>query len=88
MNDAPADPRSFVLAERRVDRRRVEDGDAEFWSWLLGVAILALGIASAAWFLITMPPDMLLDAATAEIVSHGFESPAYLVPLIDGFVEH
>ena len=70
MNGMQTDQRSFSLDQLPGGR----DGDAEThgssWSWFAGIAVLAVGVALAAWFLLTIPPTVLVDVATAELVSH------------------
>jgi RND family efflux transporter MFP subunit len=64
-----ADQRSDLLDQLRLDRDAENEPAGRSWSWFFGIAILAAGLVGAAWFLITIPPTVLVDVATAELVS-------------------
>lgn len=65
------DQRSSLLDQLRIDRS--EDNRGSIWPWLLGIGALVAGVAAAAWFLITIPATVLVDVATAELVSQNVE---------------
>jgi RND family efflux transporter MFP subunit len=66
------DQRNALLDQLRIDRADHENG-GRFWFWVLGLAPLLGGIAVAAWFLLTIPASVLVDVATAELVSAEIE---------------
>ena len=57
--------RSSILDQLRIYRPDDGETGSRFWPWLLGVTALAIGITAAAWFLLTIPPAVLVDVATA-----------------------
>jgi RND family efflux transporter MFP subunit len=70
MNGIETDQRSSLLDQLRIDRDEDAEARGPFRFWVTGVAVLAIGVALAAWFLLTIPPTVLVDVATAELVSH------------------
>jgi hypothetical protein len=70
MNGIETDQRSSLLDQLRIDRDEDAEARGPFRFWVTAVAVLAIGVALAAWFLLTIPPTVLVDVATAELVSH------------------
>jgi RND family efflux transporter MFP subunit len=66
------DQRSSLLEQLRIDRTE-DEGQGRIWSWLLGIGTLIAGAGIAAWLLMTIPATVLVDVATAELVSHEIE---------------
>ncbi|HEY5569227.1 MAG TPA: hypothetical protein VIM81_18535, partial [Gammaproteobacteria bacterium] len=69
MNTETMDQRHSLLDQLRIDRGDDAGPGARFWPWVLGVTVLVAGITAAAWFLLTIPATVLVDVATAELVS-------------------
>jgi hypothetical protein len=70
MNAIPTDQRSSFLDQLRIDPDDNSEARRALWSWFAGIAVLSIGVALAAWFLLTIPPTVLVDVATAELFSH------------------
>jgi RND family efflux transporter MFP subunit len=66
------DQRSSLLEQLRIDRTEDEDS-GRGWSWILGIGTLIAGAGIAAWLLMTIPATVLVDVATAELVSQEIE---------------
>jgi RND family efflux transporter MFP subunit len=66
------DQRSSLLEQLRIDRTEDEDS-GRGWSWVLGIGTLIAGAGIAAWLLMTIPATVLVDVATAELVSQEIE---------------
>jgi RND family efflux transporter MFP subunit len=66
------DERSSLLEQLRIDRSEDEDS-GRVWSWVLGIGTLIAGAGIAAWLLMTIPATVLVDVATAELVSQEIE---------------
>jgi RND family efflux transporter MFP subunit len=69
MNTQTIDHRHSLLDQLRIDRGDDAGPGGRFWPWVLGVTVLVAGITAAAWFLLTIPATVLVDVATAELVS-------------------
>jgi RND family efflux transporter MFP subunit len=67
-----SDQRSSLLDQLRIERTD-EEQSGRSWPWFLGIATLVVGVAAAAWFLLTIPATVLVDVATAELVSQEIE---------------
>jgi RND family efflux transporter MFP subunit len=66
------DQRSSLLEQLRIDRTD-DEGGSRVWSWVLGIGTLIAGAGLAAWLLMTIPATVLVDVATAELVSQEIE---------------
>jgi RND family efflux transporter MFP subunit len=66
------DERSSLLEQLRIDRSE-DEGSSRVWSWVLGIGTLIAGAGIAAWLLMTIPATVLVDVATAELVSQEIE---------------
>jgi RND family efflux transporter MFP subunit len=66
------DQRSSLLEQLRIDRTE-DEGNGRVWSWVLGIGTLIAGAGIAAWLLMTIPATVLVDVATAELVSQEIE---------------
>jgi RND family efflux transporter MFP subunit len=66
------DQRSSLLEQLRIDRTE-DEGKGRVWSWILGIGTLIAGTGIAAWLLMTIPATVLVDVATAELVSQEIE---------------
>ncbi len=63
------DPRSTLLEQLRIERSDTLETRGRYWPWCLGIGALVGGILVAAWFLLTIPETVLVNVATAAVVS-------------------
>jgi len=66
------DQRSSLLEQLRIDRTD-DERSGRIWPWFLGIGTLIAGAGIAAWLLMTIPATVLVDVATAELVSQEIE---------------
>jgi RND family efflux transporter MFP subunit len=63
------DPRSTLLEQLHIERSDTLETRGRYWPWCLGIGALVGGILVAAWFLLTIPETVLVNVATAAVVS-------------------
>jgi RND family efflux transporter MFP subunit len=66
------DQRTSLLEQLRIDRSD-DENQSRIWPWFLGIGMLVAGAGIAAWLLMTIPATVLVDVATAELVSQEIE---------------